>query len=275
MHTTLAVILVAGYLVSGAKAGSIGLKFTNDPNGPLSTTDSPGIVSGQNWNIYTTGFCPGNQFPGQRPCSPVGVSLKDNLGSPTGALLSYSGSDHAYDWNSASGYEDCQSSPYPCWNLATTNSATNVLYSGGLVGGGGTPMIITLSNIPYASYQLITYSSDPFSDGAGVIWKESISDGTTSYWIGGSLTPNTNVSSLTLTTSVNQLAPQAGFGQYQVFNEGTSSVSITINGPEGVNTFLYGLQILETSPVPEPSTVASLASGLLLMAGIVFRRRQG
>ncbi|HLH18011.1 MAG TPA: hypothetical protein VKX45_12355 [Bryobacteraceae bacterium] len=227
-----------------AYGSTIGVNFTN--GGILmQPTDQPGVVPGADWNNVIGG-------------SGTGIALHDSTGAATTATISFT----------AAGVYGGFSHP------STTNSATNLMYADGLYGdpSGGGEVQITLSNIPYAEYDVYVYASQDGSQ-TNVL---SITDGTTRFYYRGNGSSNSSASSLLLTASTNPGSPTVGPAQYQLFsNETLPSVTLTTGGSvhNVISNNVFGLQIVDlTSPTPEPDSVLLLAGGLSLM---IFITRRG
>jgi len=193
-----------------AQADSIGVHFTGGAAN-LGAADQPGVVPGANWNSVIN------------PTSSMGISgsgiaLNDNTGAATTALLSYT-ADGTYDGFGPTNF---------------ANSATNALYHGGLFGNRtnntlnpGTDITITVTNIPYAKYDVYSYASQDTTATNTL----SISNGTTTYYYASNGSSNAGATSLLLTTSTNPLSPTLGPAQYQIFSEMTaSSFTLTTAG---------------------------------------------
>jgi hypothetical protein len=234
-------------------AGSIGVNFTGGNSGAtVGSTDQPGIAPGANWNNFAS--------------AGTGYALNDDSGSLTTATLSFSGPGYA-------GF------PYP----VTPNTATNAMYSGGLYDGGG-QWGVSVSNIPYAAYNVYVYTSTADAS-SSVSW---VSDGATTYYYQGNGAdypgadglPMPTVTSLVQTTSTDPLNPTFGMSQYQIFSGETGSTFTLTNGVGESNVFsnnIFGLQIVDASgsASPEPASFLLIAGGLgaMLAARRVIRAR--
>jgi hypothetical protein len=235
-------VLLGIAAVSCAEAGVIGVNFTGG-GAPLAATDQPGVVAGANWN---------NEIGG----SGSNLVLNDSTGAATTALLQYS----------ATG-------PYAGFTgTSTGNAATNRMYSGGLFGDNTRSEVsVSVSNIPYASYEVFVYASADTTAGNTL----SITNGVVTFYYRGNGTFDNTATSLLLTTSTNPASPTVGPGQYQLFS-GLSGSTFTLTTGGSLNGVLsnnvFGLEIVDTSSSPEPATVLMLVGGLGLLA--LARRRR-
>jgi hypothetical protein len=128
-----------------------------------------------------------------------------------------------------------------------------------------TDFTLTLSNIPYALYDIIVYSG-PNADRLGLPW--SVSNGSTTYY--GLVGDPTSLPSPPFILGNATLLSSATTANYSVFsNLSATSTTLTFGGEA---PSLSGIQIVL---VPEPSTVML---ALLGMAGaawlVILRRRQ-
>ena len=148
------------------------------------------------------------------------------------------------------------------------------MYSGGLFGSGdGGPhaeVSITISNIPYAFYDVYAYASaDTFSTST-----LSSTIGVTTYYYAGDSRPNDVANNLLLTTSTDASNPTIGPAQYQVFRSlsGSSFTMTTAGSVDGeLSANVFGLQLVA---VPEPSTCAMAFVSLACGACSMWRRRK-
>lgn len=236
-------LALAAALDAGSAQAGIGVNFDAGV-APLAATDQPGIAPGANWN--NVGGSSGS-----------GIGLQDNAGAATTALLTFSSAG-------ASGFTA----------TATANAATNTLYSAGLFGEGfGSEVEITVTDIPYAFYNVFVYASAD-SDQTNTL---SITDGSTIFYYASAGQFNSAATSLLLTTSTDENNPTTGPGQYQVFKGLTSSTFTLLAGGSVADTIsnnVFGFQIVEaTATVPEPSSWAIMA-GLAALGAVVARRRR-
>ncbi len=228
----LLVLLCSAFITATANAGIIiGVNFTAGTADLMTPTDQPGVVAGANWNNETV-------------ATGTNVPLHDSNGNPTTALISYT-STGAF-------------SGFPGTN--TPNAATNTMYKGRL-----TDSVITLSNIPYSSYDLYVYDSP----GTRIKNTMSVSDGTTTYYFVSNGNLDRDATKLTQVTSTDPNNPSSGEGFYEFFTETSSSVTLTTGGqiPGGPANHMFGLEIVDTgAAVPEPSSFLLL--GMTALVGL-------
>jgi len=243
ISTRFVLLFFSGGLLSLTFGESIGVDFTNGA-WTLASTDQPGVAAGANWTNVVGG-------------SGSDVVLQDDAGTATSALLTYSA--NVYD-----GF------PYP----QTANNATNILYKGGLA---GTAFSVTIADIPYADYSIYTFASSASSRSDTL----SITDGATTFYYAsdgseyvGDGSPFTGVTSLTQTTSTDSLDPTDAMAQYQLFNgESNSTLTLTLGGGSGsISNNLFGFQIVDEAPTPEPGSIFLLAGAVLLGGSMCYRR---
>ncbi|HXN48549.1 MAG TPA: hypothetical protein VN893_18005, partial [Bryobacteraceae bacterium] len=173
-------VLLGFAAVACAQAGVIGVNFTGG-GAQLAATDQPGVVAGANWNNETGG-------------SGSNLALNDSTGAATTALLQYS----------AAG-------PYAGFTgTSTGNAATNAMYLGGLFGDNTRSEVnISVTNIPYASYEVLVYASaDTTAENT-----LSISNNVVTFYYSGNGTFDNAATSLLLTTSTDPNSPTVGPGQ--------------------------------------------------------------
>ena len=227
-----------------AQAQGIGVNFSGGQN-LLVPTDQPGVVPGGNFNTVVG-------------ASGSNVGLADSTGAMTTALLTYN-STTVYDGFSGTN---------------TANAATNVLYQGGLAGNNNQLEVsISVSNIPYALYNVYVYASADTTNTSTL----SLSDGTTTYYYASDGSFNNSATSLLQTTSTNALNPTIGPGQYQVFS-GLSASTFNVTTGGSINGVLsnnvFGLQIVNAAAVPEPAFVAMSSLLALGGGGLLLRWRK-
>jgi hypothetical protein len=231
------------------RAGLISVNFAGTDQS-LGTADAAGVVSATNWNnaYGTTG---------------ANLTLLDSTGALSGALLSYAATDAR---NQSAYLVNPGNAGFSPWvRPSTADANTNHLWDGALVGFNDTPneVSISVTNIPYAKYDVYVYANtnSPYTGSMGV------TDGTTTFRY---TSPGTAVSPASLTQNFGSVN---AYGVYQIFTDKTSSTLnlSTVNGFAYSPSEVYGLQIVEVQPVPEPAT---FAVGLLCLGASMIRRRR-
>ncbi len=214
----MAVILALALISSTAHAQVISINLTGGSQ-LLAPTDEPGILPAANWNNLGGG---------------TNVALQDNHGTMTTAL---------YTLSSAGGPFDAFNAPM------TANAAANVLYSGGLFGGQGSEVTITITNIPYGLYDVFVYASQDTTDMTDVlgITGGTNADGMTTFYYASDGRTNDAATALLMTTSTDPSNPTVDPAQYQVFGNLTDSTfTLTTSGSisDVLSNNVFGLQII-------------------------------
>lgn len=222
--------------VSPSLAASIGVNFYSGSN-TIAPSASPGIVPAINWNNIAG-------------ASGTNITLNDDTATATTAKLTF---------NSTS------VDSFPSTN--TSNAATNTLYRSGIFGDNATREVsISLSGIPYSSYDLYVFASGSIAANNQL----SISNGTTTFYYASAGQHNSGATALLQTTSTTSGSPTTGRAQYQLFSGLTGpSVTLTTGGsiPVVISNNIFGFQIVNTAqPVPEPSMIM----GLVFFGGGLF-----
>lgn len=243
MNTNIKTLAVSAALLTAANAASISIAFTDGGSGPQTTT--PGVsggvesVIGSSWNQFGgTGLA--NQGTSDS------TNLMNELGAGTGAGVTISGFTAAW-WNSAASGAESDASTQVVINYVEINSPTE-------------SASISLTNIPFANYDVILYS---------------LSDGSTSgitATIGGTTQTMLNVPSGDFAAN-GFVDGTNGTGNYMVFS-GLSGANFDITDISGHGSNLDkaavgGIQIVEI--VPEPSSAALLGLGGF---SLILRRRK-
>ncbi len=239
------VALALGVPVAGM-AEIVGVNFTGgSSNNALASTDQPGVVAGANWN--NVGNATGSNLVLNNS---LGQATTINLtwGSSTGRPLQYAGFD----------------------TPATANTATNKLYTGGI---DGDHTFVTLTNITYSSYDVYVYASIDDNNPSDVM---TVSDGTTTYYLTDDGKLLNQATSLVRTTSTNAGSPTSAPGQYQVFHETSSSVTLSVccGVSNQFSANLFGVEVVNTTAAtPEPGTWVMMISGLAVTGLGRMKRR--
>ena len=233
-----------------ASANEIGVQFVGSPTTPQplapgTSAGAPGVAQ-THWNAVT-----GSSF--------TNVALNDNTGASTTALLN----------GSANG-------TYYGGNVSDTPGDTE-LTSGELFNGWTGSPTMTVSNIPYAEYDVYVYAA--LDNNTRIETLElTPSGGSASYQSFGTSTggstwvlSNNPVAGWNGTTPTTQPTRPAS-ATYAEF-AGITANSFTLAWGAPGNGGLNGIQIVESSaPIPEPATL-----GLMAVAGagiLLLKRRQ-
>jgi hypothetical protein len=227
-----------GLTVSPSLAASIGVNFSGSGSNIIAPSGSPGIVPAINWNNIAG-------------ASGTNITLNDDTATATTTQLTF---------NSTVFFDGFQPTN-------TSNAATNTLYRSGIVGDNATREVsISLSGIPYSSYDLYVFASADTT----ATNQLSISNGTTTFYYASGGQNNLGATALLQTTSTTSGSPTTGPGQYQLFSGLTgSSVTLTTGGSISnvIANNVFGFQIVNTAqPVPE----SSMIMGLVFFGGGLF-----
>lgn len=235
---------VACLCVASAEAlagGSIGINFTATSfgGGPfeLAPGDVAGVAPQANWNNTSPVEAGGNA----EVVSPISGTLVDHTGAATGTTVAWLADKQV---NSD----------------GNTDTPDERLFRGTIEGffiTGGTELEVTVSNVPYAKYDVIAYLM-----GFGFDTDASAHIGDQSYfYVQSSDFTTDGYIQATATTEAG-----ATLATYAVFTGLTGSeFTLELFKTDGNRASLAGLQVVE---VPEPSGVA-----LLALSGLVVIRR--
>ena len=232
----LAALGLAAVPSSAAIGKSIGIKLAADTATTLAPAESAGVFSQVNWNNF--GGSTGS-----------GSTLKDSSGAVvTGAALSYSG-------------------PYTFSGIGVTADPNTKLLSTRIETNDGTvPVSVTVSGLSFAKYDVYAYFG---SDGGGRFGNVGLVGGTTYYY----QTVGDPGGAFSQTTSTSSTDPRPA-SDYAIFS-GLTANSFTLKQfREGSNSGIFGLQIVNTSPVPEASQGAVFGLCLLGLTGVALMARK-
>lgn len=235
--------LALGLVVAVSASASV-VSWNFDNNGTVTgSTHFAGVVSVANWN---------NSWP-----SNPTTNLIDDAGAATTLDISYS---------SFGNYRIQASHP----GVDGDGTYNSELLNGYLNSGSTqTPATssVSLSQISYASYDLIVYFSSDVAGRTG-----TVTDGTTTYdfsTIGLTSVSGTNAI-LTQTTSTGGSNPLANYAIFSGLTGTTKTITVNIPNFGGI----AGFQLVEAAAIPEPSTTVALFGGAAVLAALITRRRR-
>jgi hypothetical protein len=242
LRVTLWALVLAG-VCTAARADVIGVNF------------SSGVVNSVNYNLGAStvagvaGTAEANWNNLVDPNTSLS-NLKNKFGATTTAGVSFS-------YSGTGGYTQFQS--------ASLNSSpgNNTMYGSCIRATNGGTLTVSLTNIPYAVYDVYVYASQN-DTATNTLY---VTDGTTTYYYKSNGSTMNGTQGLTRVTSTNSASPTAGMANYSVFSGETgSSFSFTLGpGVAGVlSNNLYGFQIVNAA-VPEPGTL--LLGGIAAACG--------
>ena len=241
------------WLPLAAHASIIGVNFTDPPQVPfytfdvnLAAKDFAGVVPSKNFN----------NIPGFLGTS---SALQDDSGNVTSATVTLAGAN-GYAYHSQSGLQ-------PAPGDETLNQS--YFYA-------TDSLSVSLNNIPFANYDVYFYTVNDHDGG------ESVSDGTTTYYVdgqggyakidGSSSTPY--VYNQAVSTVSSSPTPNSDYERFSGLSG--ANQTFTFEKP-GDAPYVNGFQIVNTSvaPVPEPSTWALMFVGVMSLSVYSWRRKQG
>lgn len=227
-----------------ADAATIGINF-GDSASALASGDSAGFVPQINWQNITTS-------------NATAVTLFENTDSNTSAAtsaqLSFAGS------------------LLPNVQATGFVSGPDEKLNNGYVASFSNPLTLSITGVPYASYDVIAYV---FTPGSGRHYSAAI--GSTTLWGAMPTTPtgagyidNNNSTPFTYTSAVGSSAGTAtAGGDYYLFSGlSGSALTISMNTSDDLST-ITALQIVQT---PEPARSVLLLGG---SCALCLRRRRG
>lgn len=238
-----------GLAAADADAASIGVNFSGGQNNaqniaPLASSDLTGAVQQMNWNNAGGDGTTGNGTTANVQSPTAGV-LVNSAGAATTAAIT---------WTSTNS-----------WSIANSvrTPADAELLNGYLDNtAAATPTTVTITNIPYARYDVYAYVG---SDGNARTGHVTI--GSTTFYF--STNSNNNPPAFVQATATDLASAQ--LATYAKFTSVTGSSFTLTNTRDGNNVGLHAIQIVDTTPVPEPAAVGLLAVG---GAGLLARRRR-
>ncbi|MES2438956.1 MAG: PEP-CTERM sorting domain-containing protein [Verrucomicrobiota bacterium] len=220
------------------------VSWNYDDTGTVSGTNAAGVVLVANWN---------NSFP----TNPT-INLIDSTGTATTLDLAYGSFNNFHIQGSHPGVDGDGS-----YNKELLNGYLNA--GPAAWSPAVTSSFVTLSQIPYANYDVIVYFS---SDGAGR--EGQVNDGTTTYYFNTIGAPSTAGANATLTQTTSTTTANYATANYAVFTGLTGSTrTFTVQMRD--NDEWAGIAGFQVVSVPEP---ASAALGSLALIGLTLRRRR-
>ena len=271
-----AVAIGLGFAASSARAVSIGVNYTGagsygqtqaEATGgySLAPTTSAGYatVAQDNWNNTTISYTDGN---GNNSGSLTTV-VDSNGATVSGMTVA---TTPATTGNSGTSGKDYPTSGTSNWGFATGGNLT-------MLEGNVRPSAqVTVSDIPYSSYDVYVYLSAPGGNGGYGSVTISASSGigtvdpTSTYWY-NYVWPAGNFIQATATSASGVNTASSPASNYVLFTGNTASNMTLTEAGYGWNTGLAGFQIVDTAtaPIPEPAPLALLALGgvgLLLLS---------
>jgi hypothetical protein len=241
---------LAGVALLAAAATSVSaqvISWNLDNNGTIGgASQYAGVVLANNWN---------NSWP-----SNPTTDLMDNSGTATTLDLAY-GSWGTWSIQGSHPGQDANGS----YNKELLNGYLNAGPA------GWNPPItdshVTLTQIPYAQYDIYVYFSSDAADRPGYV-----TDGTTSYYFNTLGAPSiSGADALLVQTTETSNANHPG-ANYAVFS-GLSGASQTLSVQMEQNDLWGGIAGFQVVSVPEPSALALGAIGLMIV-GVARRQRQ-
>ncbi len=179
------------------------------------------------------------------------TDLRDNTGSETTMDLAISnngGTWVAWDWNHPG--QDADGS----WN--------NEMLNGYLNGGGSENSVsITLSEVPYAVYDVYVYVVSDNNTRTG-----TVTDGITTYSFGvlDNMINSGGNALLVQTTDISGANPEANYAVFSGLSGDTQTFSTTFYNADGGFDYggIAGFQVVE---VPEPATLVIMGLGAMII----------
>jgi len=233
-------------LASPMQAQTVSLQYQTNGS-PVIGSGTAGAVPLTNWNVAPL------------PYVVSGTTTLSNLVSSSGTATTISESTYSeggYDSGTGEGFANGSSN----YNLFRGYALGNF--------GGFTDITLSLSGLVSAdTYSLLTYVSD--SDTGGTILSGSINvAGSTTYYLQAA----SSLGAFTRGTATT--SGSAAPGDYFEFDgiTGVNGLTFTLPAAGGL-TELYGFQLIDTTPVPEPSTSVAILGGFGILIGFKIRRK--
>jgi hypothetical protein len=238
----LAIVLLVGVC---ATVEAQVISWNYDRNGTVSGANEAGIVRVANWN---------NSWP-----SDPTTDLIDNSGAATTLDLTYGPTAYAYSIQGSHPGQDADGS----YNKELLNGYLNA----GMASWNPpiTNSYVTLSEIPYAQYNLYVYFSSDVADRPGYA-----TDGASTFYFSTIGLPSISGANalFTLTTETSSANhPQANYALFAGLSGASQNITLQMEQPE----LWGGIAGFQVEAVPEPSSVALLLAGV---AGLLVRARQ-
>ncbi len=230
--------VAVGFADASVQATVISVNYSStDTATQILPTETAGFIPQTNWNNLISGT--------------TASGILDDLGNSTALSVTFSGQDFL--------------------NSASTTSADQKLFN--FQKFNASPEV-SISNIPYAKYDLYYYVQDSFNPG-GIEFEAIITAGAFSetYFFNTEVLPFIDTGYVITTNTVDTLAdPFAN----TVFVSGLTSPTLTIDSgripPSVFHGGAVGFQIVQVpTEVPEPGTLALLGIGL---GGLALARRR-
>ena len=248
--TSKSTLLLTLGLAAATSAPATIISWNYDSNGTVTGTNVAGVAAAANWN---------NSWP----ANPT-TDLIDETGAATTldlAYASYNGwringshpgvdGDGSYNKELLNGYLNAGPAG---WNPPTTTSS------------------ITLTEIPFAAYDLIVYFSSDVGGREG-----DITDGTTTFsfnTVGPASTSGANALFAQTTDTTGSYSVAANYAIFTGLTGASQTVTVAMRDNDEWGG-IAGFQVVSTAAVPEPSTTAALIGGAVLAVALLRRRRR-
>lgn len=263
-------------VTSGADSYSGGATGNSAVN-YLSGSTTAGVVAAGNWNNVDA---PHNNGSGGLLISNLGT-IVDNTGAATTISGEVGAAGSTWDESTDSGHA-----------APLASNGDQVMMEGGLYGNTTSltnfnQLVVSITNVPYATYDIYVYEMPDNSNVQGISLGTATgitSSGaatftaTTTYWAatptpdgGGYIDGTSSTFNYLQATSTSSSSPTAN-ADYALFTNVTGS-SFAIASAGGDKGVISGIQIVDTTAVPAPSSLSLLGIGTLGLLAIGTRRR--